>query len=888
MGRVAATTLTPLLLLSLLAVQAGGHGQYSTLGDLLHWYTRFAQTHSSVLRFEELKEPGFEQSPSLPVATFTNTSVSQSGKALAVLVFGEHARELITCEVGLWLSRVLVGDTAELFAWKEWAEAFQPLGVAPEAVAGTVAQWVRRILDGLVVKLLPVENVDGRQAWEGGNLCLRKTARGVDLNRNYKFAFAHEVPTHSDMYGGPHAFSEPQSRLITRLALGGGKGAGPVAKAYVNVHSGEWAVYSGWDSKAAVGPGMPADLDDLLQKSGKICNCQAGPAGAVSNYLAYGTGMDFMYTQLGVPYALTYEVYGGDGAGLLRNGRTNAALGSWTYAEDPGIAKALPKPEELFPAQVGHHHLSEHQHHQKHRKAAQDHLERLFEKARSARSARRAAWEQQAAADELAAGDSSAAVEGAAGLRRRRASGLRRMYGQRRAAGERGRGLIGAEEEAARHRLDRGEEEAGSDWQVEDRYEESYDESYEYEEHVDQELSDLEQQERAAEATWEAQSQSRSRSGAEAAAEAEAQQLEEEGEEGYDEAWEVDGDEAGAWEEGLISEEEAEAQEEAALEAEAVRDRGQGRGGAEAELQLGWTAGGGAWRRGRALRQETDGGVILNMVRSKPSYLQRCFDTFNPPPGPAYRTAVAKWVVMLLMTLDHAADPANPKPVTHSLAGTVLAGRTPADYTFGAAGAAAIGRRLAEQAAEMAAAAGGAEGVRRREASETVGVEEPGVAATVTAAEGRGGRQLRQQQAERLGSVPIRGLSRSLLGLGGQARRGSGGAETEAARRALLQDQADGIPGFGISDQQDDDYGNTQQSIAGLEDEIEMRIQEVLQVDPVIQRQHSVVVFFALCCLFAVFVPWWVYATSPGKAVVAGLGVAGRRTRSAGRLATLG
>jgi hypothetical protein len=55
------------------------------------------------------------------------------------------------------------------------------------------------------------------------------------------------------MFGGPHPFSEAQSRLIARLALEGGR----VPKAYINVHSGEWAVYSGWDSKAAVGPGLP-------------------------------------------------------------------------------------------------------------------------------------------------------------------------------------------------------------------------------------------------------------------------------------------------------------------------------------------------------------------------------------------------------------------------------------------------------------------------------------------------------------------------------------------------------------------------------------------------------------------------------------------------------
>lgn len=42
-------------------------------------------------------------------------------------------------------------------------------------------------------QVLPVENLDGRQAWESGNLCLRKTPKGVDLNRNYPFAFVNEV-----------------------------------------------------------------------------------------------------------------------------------------------------------------------------------------------------------------------------------------------------------------------------------------------------------------------------------------------------------------------------------------------------------------------------------------------------------------------------------------------------------------------------------------------------------------------------------------------------------------------------------------------------------------------------------------------------------------------
>ncbi len=45
----------------------------------------------------------------------------------------------------------------------------------------------------LPAQVIPIENIDGRQAWEAGNLCLRKTAHGVDLNRNYPFGFANEV-----------------------------------------------------------------------------------------------------------------------------------------------------------------------------------------------------------------------------------------------------------------------------------------------------------------------------------------------------------------------------------------------------------------------------------------------------------------------------------------------------------------------------------------------------------------------------------------------------------------------------------------------------------------------------------------------------------------------
>lgn len=43
------------------------------------------------------------------------------------------------------------------------------------------------------MQMLPVENLEGRQMWDTGDLCRRKTPTNVDLNRNYPFAWKNEV-----------------------------------------------------------------------------------------------------------------------------------------------------------------------------------------------------------------------------------------------------------------------------------------------------------------------------------------------------------------------------------------------------------------------------------------------------------------------------------------------------------------------------------------------------------------------------------------------------------------------------------------------------------------------------------------------------------------------
>ena len=52
---------------------------------------------------------------------------------------------------------------------------------------------------------------------DGNRLDTRKNARGVDLNRNFSVGWSSSVPS-SGYYGGPHPFSEPETRAVRRLA----------------------------------------------------------------------------------------------------------------------------------------------------------------------------------------------------------------------------------------------------------------------------------------------------------------------------------------------------------------------------------------------------------------------------------------------------------------------------------------------------------------------------------------------------------------------------------------------------------------------------------------------------------------------------------------------
>lgn len=181
-------------------------------------------------------------------------------------VFNEHARERITSEIALEILKSAKNITS------------------------------RR------VTVIPVLNVWGRKRVDKGQICLRKNKHGVDTNRNFQTHHRHHYARHGEEYEGPYPLSEKESQVILKHLK--------EAKQYINVHSGEFAIYAPYDSNAE---DIPTSFD-IMQKRLRIAKhlcpeCKVGRAAKTSSYKAYGTSVDYAITH-GVEEAYTFEVFG--------------------------------------------------------------------------------------------------------------------------------------------------------------------------------------------------------------------------------------------------------------------------------------------------------------------------------------------------------------------------------------------------------------------------------------------------------------------------------------------------------------------------------------------------------------------------------------------------
>merc|ERR1719217_1819002 len=109
------------------------------------------------------------------------------------LLFGEHARELISPESGLHFIKTLCGETD----LKEKAE---------------------RVLKDSEFQIVVNGNPHSRKKVEQGDFCLRVNENGVDLNRNWDEKWeTSPVMNPQDTNPGPAPFSEPETQVFKRL-----------------------------------------------------------------------------------------------------------------------------------------------------------------------------------------------------------------------------------------------------------------------------------------------------------------------------------------------------------------------------------------------------------------------------------------------------------------------------------------------------------------------------------------------------------------------------------------------------------------------------------------------------------------------------------------------
>merc|ERR1719486_379580 len=106
------------------------------------------------------------------------------------LLFGEHARELISPESGLHFVKSLCGENG----FKERAA---------------------KILQDSEFQIVVNGNPESRKHVETGDYCLRVNPNGVDLNRNWDEEWNNDG--FGDTYPGTSAFSEPETRLFKEL-----------------------------------------------------------------------------------------------------------------------------------------------------------------------------------------------------------------------------------------------------------------------------------------------------------------------------------------------------------------------------------------------------------------------------------------------------------------------------------------------------------------------------------------------------------------------------------------------------------------------------------------------------------------------------------------------
>ncbi|WVZ78141.1 hypothetical protein U9M48_025902 [Paspalum notatum var. saurae] len=275
------------------------HSSDSLLRDIKALVTR----HSDKMSMDTVRTSNRGYSAELHVVTFNHMkeSVDNGSKVHILLVkrfivfqsFGQHGRELITSEVALRLLYILTEK---------------------RKIAGVDLSSFEKVLENLVIKIVPMENLNGRKRVEEGELCDRRNGRGVDLNRNWSVDWGKKEKDYDpyEEHPGVAPFSEPEAQIMRELTISF------KPHIWVNVHSGMEALFMPYDHKNTTPNGASAHLmrsvlENLNHRHFQD-SCLVGSGGGSVGYLAHGTTTDYMYDIAKVPMPFTFEIYGDEKA----------------------------------------------------------------------------------------------------------------------------------------------------------------------------------------------------------------------------------------------------------------------------------------------------------------------------------------------------------------------------------------------------------------------------------------------------------------------------------------------------------------------------------------------------------------------------------------------
>jgi len=206
------------------------------------------------------------------------------------MLFGEHARELISPESGLHFVKTLCGHSD-----------------IDTEFTNSLSDKLEKLFEDNEFDIVLNANPRSRLKVEQGESCLRVNENGVDINRNYPVDWGHfDEGEQADTNPGPHALSEPEVKLLVRLMTK------YQPTHFLTIHSGTKGMYMPYakDPMRTADRNGPEMMKILFEVDKDYCECPFGGAGKEVGYQCPGTCLDWAYDVLKVPYTFAFEIYG--------------------------------------------------------------------------------------------------------------------------------------------------------------------------------------------------------------------------------------------------------------------------------------------------------------------------------------------------------------------------------------------------------------------------------------------------------------------------------------------------------------------------------------------------------------------------------------------------